>query len=179
MPSHQNSTLLVSIVGEDRLGVISNVTNYLFEIGANLADTAYAMLGKGFEFSCVASFTGLMTVDELKDELQSLEVLKGARITVSTFPFSLERDEKGSISHIIEVMGGDRPGLVARISEVLEGYDANVVRMNSRRLETKSGEIDYRTRFAVFIPEGSAVQCKNALVNTAGSLRLILKVEPV
>ncbi|WP_308910100.1 glycine cleavage system protein R [Pseudokordiimonas caeni] len=173
-----SSNLLISIIGRDRVGVVSAVSSYLFEIGANLADSAYAVLGQGFEFSCVAEFATLTTPEEVQEGLAALELLEGARIAVTSFPFNLTRDDSGTITHVIEVKGGDRPGLVARISEVLVDYDANIVRMNSRRIETEAG-FDYRTRFAVNVPASRATALESALYNTAGSLRLLCVMEPV
>ncbi len=179
MSNVQNTTLLISIAGGDSVGVVASVSGYLFEIGANLADTAYAVLGRGYEFSCVVTFDNVTTVEELQSGLQSLEILSGARMTVTPFPFDLDRDDTGSISHIIEVSAGDRPGLVACVSEVLGDFNANIVRMNSRRVESADGSMQYRTRFAVSIGPSQAVKCKNALANMAGSMRLKLTVEEI
>jgi len=172
-----NDIFLVSIVGRDQVGVVSAVTGYLFETGANLADSAYAVLGEGFEFSCVAEFENDPSQTEIEEGLNSLALLEDGRITVSKFPFQLLRGEAGHITHMVEISGGDRPGLVARISEVLVDYEANIVRMSSRRVATEEG-FDYRTRFAVNISGERFSALENALANTAGSLRLECSVNP-
>ncbi len=178
MKAHTANIFLLSIMGKDRVGVVSAVTNYLFETGANLADSAFAVLGEGFEFSCVAEFGTEVTVAELDDGLTALESLSGARITIAPFPFQLLRTDNANVSHTVEITGGDRPGLVARISEVLVEYGANIVRMNSRRLSTESGT-DYRTRFAISVEDQNIEPLEAALFNTAGSMRLDLTVEAV
>jgi len=178
MKQHIGDTFLVSIIGRDRAGVVSEVTNYLFETGANLADCAYAVLGEGFEFSCVAEFPAGATCDEIETGLKDKELLAEARITVSKFPFELLRGDAGNITHVVEISGGDRPGLVARISEVLVNYDANIVRMSSRRISAVDGGFDYRTRFAINASE-PITALEAALYNTAGSLRLECQVETV
>lgn len=169
-------TFLISIMGRDKVGVVSGVTSYLFETGANLADSAFAVLGEGFEFSCVAEFEAGATADEIENGLNELEALKDARITVSRFPFALLRGETGQITHVVEITGGDRPGLVSRVSDVLVEYGANIVRMSSRRVASGEG-FDYRTRFAVNVEGGRLSALENALSNTAGSMRLDCKVE--
>jgi glycine cleavage system transcriptional repressor len=162
---------LISIMGRDKVGVVSAVSGYLFEIGANLADSAFAVLGEGFEFSSVAEFGAGVDSGEIEAGLAQMEALAGARITVSRFPFELLRGESGHITHVVEITGGDRPGLVARISEVLVQYGANIVRMSSRR-EASADGFNYRTRFAVNVDERRLKALENALSNTAGSLRL-------
>ncbi|WP_020401056.1 glycine cleavage system protein R [Kordiimonas gwangyangensis] len=178
MTTHSTDKYLISIIGRDQRGVVSAVTGYLFEIGANLADSAFAVLGEGFEFSCVAEFTAGADADEVSSGLEALELLDGARITVTSFPFGLARGETAVITHVVDISGGDRPGLVARISEVLMDYDANIVRMSSKRVPTDGG-FDYRTRFAINVGEGRFTALEAALYNTAGSLRLNCGVEVV
>lgn len=51
MPTSQLA--YVSMTGPDRVGLISAVTARLFDLGANLADTNFAVLGTGFEFNAV------------------------------------------------------------------------------------------------------------------------------
>jgi glycine cleavage system transcriptional repressor len=178
LSNQSSSSYLISIIGRDQTGVISAVSGYLFEIGANLADSAFAVLGEAFEFSCVAMFDGEMDTSELESGLAALELLGGARINVTRFNYDLERSESGEITHIVEISGGDRPGLVARISEVLVDYGANIVRMSSRRVPLADGAFDYRTRFAVNVTETRANALDNALVNIAGSLRLACRMDP-
>lgn len=178
MTDSRAGTFLISIIGKDQVGVVSAVTNYLFETGANLADCAYAVLGEGFEFSCVAEFDGGVETDEIEEGLGVIDLLEGARITVSRFPFELVSGEAGTITHTVEISGGDRPGLVARMSEVLVDYGANIVRMSSRRSVGDGGGFDYRTRFAINAA-GPTEALEAALYNTAGSLRLECKMQAV
>lgn len=173
------ASFLISIIGKDQTGVVSSVTGYLFEIGANLADSSFAVLGKAFEFSCVATFDATLDREELENGLANLETLNDARITVTNFHYELERSDSGEITHTVEITGGDRPGLVARISEVLVDYDANIVRMSSRRVPLDDGTFDYRTRFAINLSMDRYQALEAALYNTAGSLRLECRLDPV
>ncbi|WP_262691413.1 glycine cleavage system protein R [Kordiimonas aestuarii] len=178
MTPPSNDKYLISIIGRDQTGVVSSVTGYLFEIGANLADSAFAVLGEAFEFSCVAEFSAGAAVEEVAEGLEGLALLDGARITVTAFPFALSRGNSATITHIVDISGGDRPGLVARISEVLMDYNANIVRMSSKRVPA-GDSFDYRTRFAINVGEGRFSALEAALYNTAGSLRLNCGVEVV
>ncbi|MBL4789329.1 MAG: ACT domain-containing protein [Kordiimonadaceae bacterium] len=173
-----NGTFLISIVGRDTVGVVSMVTNFLFETGANLADTSFAVLGEGFEFSCVAEFGDDTSEAEVAEGLQSLSLVKDAAITVTPFSFELLRGATGVITHVVEITGGDRPGLLARISDVLVEYGANIVRMSSHRVAADGG-YSYRTRFAVNVQNGRVEAVENALSNTAGSMRLNCAVTAV
>lgn len=167
-----SETVLISITGEDAVGLIAKVTGTLYELGANLADTSFSVLGHGFEFTSVSEI-----LDEDTDQAAILEALKAlpelstARIEVQQFHLEPTAAERGIITHRITVRGGDQPGLVARLSEVFIDFHANVIRMNCRRNVTSSGT-EYVTTFAVSIPENRAAHCLSAISNTAGSLRL-------
>jgi len=167
----QQAKYLISIIGLDTVGVVSAVTNFLFEVGANLADSSFAVLGEGFEFSCVAEFDASISLEDVCAGLKAVDLLEDANVSVTRFPFELLRGETGKITHFVEITGGDRPGLVARISEVLVEYGANIVRMSSRRAVSADG-FDYRTRFAVNVEGQRGESLENALSNTAGSMRL-------
>lgn len=158
----------VSMTGPDRVGLISAVTARLFDLGANLADTNFAVLGTGFEFNAVCDLPGELGLDDIAAELRSLPQLAGAEVSVTPFVHAPTQAENARITHIIDVVGGDRPGLVARLTEAFQDYDANIVRMNSTRLPG-AGIADYVTRFEVYIPE-RADACLAAIDNTAQQL---------
>ena len=82
----------------------------------------------------------------------------------------------GKITHRIAISGGDQLGLVARLAEVFKQYEANIVRLEARKLPDAEGGL-YVTRFAVSIPAGQADLCLATVSNTAGSLGLDCQVE--
>jgi len=171
--------ILISIVSPDEVGLIAAITGELFDLGLNLEDASFAVLGSGCEFSCVASLGADMTLAEVEEALDALEPLESAEIKVSPLPFSPAHEETAEITHVVEVEGGDMPGLIARMSEVFSEYGANVVRMNSRLRKGEGGVNCYLTTFAVFMPEGRAETCLAAAHNTAGQLNLDFRSQSV
>ena len=173
MTNDQPFAMLITIVGEDRVGLISAITGYLFEAGANLADTSFAVLGEGFEFSAVAEFQGAEEDPKsIAAGLAKIAGLEDAAIRVVPFRFRLERGSAGRPTHLIHVEGGDRPGLLARMTEVFMDYGVNIVRLTAVRYQRADGGFDYRTYFAVAIPEGREDAVAAAVHNTAGQLGL-------
>lgn len=174
MTARAPTLVLITIVGPDRVGLIAEITGELYDLGANLGDTSFAVLGAGCEFSCVAELPAGVHRAEIEAALARLPAMAGAELRVAAFPFGIDHRETAEVSHVIEVEGGDRPGLVARLSEVFVGFGANVVRMHSRRrAEGESGR--YLTTFAVSIPDERAEACLAAVHNTAGQLNLICR----
>ncbi|RAU22553.1 amino acid-binding protein [Paramagnetospirillum kuznetsovii] len=169
------STVLISVFCPDRTGLVAAIAGRLFEIGANLGDTSFAMLGAGAEFTSVCDIPKDTEAAEVAADLAALPELSGARISVQPFGLDASHGPLGRITHRIVVSGGDRPGLVARLSEVFGQFQANIVRMDAQRIPEQGV---YVTRFSVSIP-ARVDACLATIANTAGELNLSCAVDAV
>jgi glycine cleavage system transcriptional repressor len=165
--------MLLSVFCPDRPGLVADITGRLFEIGANLGDTSFAMLGSGAEFSSVCDLPDDISVAEIERDLAALPGLSAARIAVRPFEMDASHGPLGRITHRVVVSGGDRPGLIARLSEVFGQFQANIVRMDAQRIPEQD---IYITRFSVAIP-ARVDACLATIANTAGELNLSCHVE--
>ena len=164
-------TALISILCEDRPGLIAEVTGLLFDVGINLGDTTFAVLGGGAEFTLVAKLPERLTLEELERDLRALDELKGAKLTVTPFSYRESHDQSARITHRVEITGDDSPGLIARLSEALGAFGANIVRLNSESAPGESGA-SFRLRMAIWVPEDKAAACMATVANTAGQMNL-------
>jgi glycine cleavage system transcriptional repressor len=171
-------TALVSIICEDRTGLVAAIAGRLFDLGANLSDTTFAVLGTGAEFTSVCEVPDSLSLGQLEDELRDLPGLRDAKLSVSPFSYKPVHGPSGHITHRIEIVGPDSPGLIARLSEAFVGYGANIVRLNSERIPG-SGGVDYATRIAVSIPPGREQACLATVGNTAAELKLTCRWDKV
>jgi glycine cleavage system transcriptional repressor len=171
-----SSVVLVSILGVDRVGLVSAVAGLLYEAGVNLRDTTFAALGKGAEFSAVCELPDDVTAEEVRARLSGMPELDGAEIDVRAFGFDPHPGPLGRVTHRIEVSGADQPGLIARLADIFTEFGANIVRLESRKLTDAEGG-GYMARFAVSVPPGRQASCLAAITNTAGSLRLACRVD--
>ena len=167
---------LVSILAQDRVGLVSEIADHLFEAGVNLGDTTFAVLGTGAEFTAVCELPSGLTLEALEQELVQLPSLASAQVRVVPYMFAPQPDETGKVTHRITISGGDQLGLVARLSDVFAQHAANIVRLEARKLpEAEGGQ--YVTRFAVSIPPDRASTCLATVANTAGALGLASHAE--
>ena len=167
---------LVSIIGEDRTGLIASVAGRLFDIGANLGDTTFAVLGSAAEFTAVCELPDGAALDAVERDLKSLPHLAGAKVSVTPFTYGMTHGPAAHITHRIELAGDDSPGLVARLAEAFVGYGANIVRLNSERELGRDG-VHYTTRIAVWIPPAKAQACLATVANTARQMGLSCRWE--
>jgi len=165
------STALISIICEDRPGLIAGVTGLLFDLGINLADTTFAVLGGGAEFTLVGKLPERVSLKELEAELAALPDLKDGKLTVTPFSYRESHGESARITHRIEITGDDSPGLIARLSEAFGAFGANIVRLNSESVPGASGA-RFLLRMAVWVPNDKAAACMATVANTAGQMNL-------
>ncbi len=164
-------SLLIQIFAHDEPGLVSVLSGTLYDLGLNLGDTTFAVLGTGAEFSVVVEEPVPVGMDEIRERLAELPELAGADITVEEFPVEAIHGPSAQITHRIVMHGADQPGLVARLSEVFVDYGANIVRMNAERGVDK-GRPHYIVRFSAWVPEDRAEAFIAALTNTASQMRM-------
>lgn len=159
---------LVSLFCPDRTGLVAEIAGCLFDAGANLGDTTFAVLGSGAEFSAVCEVPDDISRGEIKTALDRLPVLADAQVSVIPFELAPLHGPDGKITHRVTVRGGDRPGLIARLCEVFGEFKANIVRLNSEKMADGS----YVVWFNVSIPLERAKACRATVANTAEGLQL-------
>jgi len=166
----------VSILAQDRVGLVAEIADHLFEAGVNLGDTTFAVLGTGAEFSAVCELPDGLPLETLEQDLVQLPALAAAQVRVVPYMFEPRPDQTGKVTHRITISGGDQLGLVARLSHVFAQYQANIVHLEARKLPDAEGGL-YVTRLAVAIPPDRTSACLATVGNTAGSLGLTSAVE--
>lgn len=160
-------TYLVSIACDDRTGLIAAITGRLFDLGGNLGDTSFAVLGAGAEFTSLVDLPDHLDAASVRAELAALPETKGGTIEVAVYDKPTRHGPLGEVTHIVTVAGGDQPGLIARIAEVFGEFGANVLNMDAG---LESGA--YTMRFAVAIPPAAADKCLATVANTAEGMNL-------
>ncbi len=172
------TTALISILCPDRIGLVAAIAGRLFDLGGNPADTTFAVLGGGAEFTAVCEFPEGVTPDTIEAELRGLPELEDVDVTVSSFDLAPVHGPSGHVTHRITVSGGDCPGLIARLCEVFAQFKANIVRLNAEIIPLP-GNDQYVVNVAVWIPEENARSCLATVANTAGELGLSCRSEEV
>lgn len=165
--------VLITARGQDQVGLIASLTGALFDLGANLEDTSFHSIAGQFDYQASGLFPEGLTTSEIEAALRDIEQLETVDLSVTLTGEAVIQSSDATVTHLISVRGTDRPGLVARISEVLTQYQANIVRMNSHKLD-QAGAPSYATHFSVCVGDAQEKALDNALSNLAGSLRLTL-----
>lgn len=118
---------MVTIVGEDRAGIVSAITSALSEHGCNLGETSMVRLGGNFTIMMmVSSGEG---VSGLENILRPVAHKLGLHLHIDAIHAHLHDHREADVQ--IRVFGADRVGIVAEVTDALARSGLNILDLNS------------------------------------------------
>ena len=128
--SQPASLAAVTVIGNDRTGIVTAVTRVLFEDGCNLEDATSTILSGHFSMMLIVTLPEGITSQRVEERLapiaDELDLVITAR-DVHEAHLGIAKP-----THIISVYGGDRPGIVYRVAEHLSAANVNITDLSSR-----------------------------------------------
>jgi len=145
-----NHSLVMTVIGPDRPGLVESVANVITEHGGNWLESRMSRLG--------GQFAGILRVEypaEKQDTLTAaLKRLEQQQLTVT---IHLDRERTEPLAQklsALEIVGHDRPGIVREISRVLAACNVNVEELSSERASAAmSGEMLFKATAKLNIPK--------------------------
>ena len=122
--------IAVTVVGNDRPGIVSAVARALFEAGCNLEDATSTILRGHFAMMLVVQSPGDVDAPELERRLS--DAARELELVITARPVDVTDAEIAPPTHIVSVYGGDKPGIVFRVAEALGAAGANITDLTSR-----------------------------------------------
>lgn len=118
---------MLTLVGEDRPGIVAQVTAALFTAGCNLGEAAMARLGGNFAVMLMVQYDGT---------LETLRAVVGPVAAELGLHAHLDRIEGHLHRHLIPdvrviVYGADRAGIVAQVTGALHAAGFNILDLQS------------------------------------------------
>src|SRR5258708_37599655 len=104
-----DTVALISVLCEDNPGLIAAITGRLYDIGANLGDTTFAVLGGAAEFTGVCELPASVSLASVGAELSRPPALAHAKLSVTPFGHQPVHAAHAHITHRIAVTGKDNP----------------------------------------------------------------------
>jgi len=166
----------VSVFGRDRPGIVAAVTRVLADAGGNLEDTSMTILRGHFAMMLVVTGPAGSVAGELEARLDPVAERLDLQISVRAVTDEVTAAAGGGARYAAAVYGADRPGLVARVSEVLAALQVNIVDLQTRVV----GDPDpvYAMHFELEVPAGRAAQVEADLRAVAGELGVEVSFHP-
>lgn len=147
----------LTIVGRDRPGIVAQVTEILFDLGCNIADSSCSILGGQFAMILIIAHPTFIDRDSFADAFQPLEE---ADLTVALRVLKpggeIHPDFEGEIC-MLSVYGADRPGIVYRVARVLGDRGINITDLNTKLVGSEQSPI-YVMIIEAILPPGVSEQ---------------------
>jgi glycine cleavage system regulatory protein len=167
------TALVLTIIGDDKPGIVEQLSDHILAAGANWEESRMARLG--------GKFTGLLRVSVDADRADALAAqlrMAPAGLTV-VVERSGERHEPGLRTIRLELLGHDQPGIIRNISRVLADQAVNIEELETDTTSAPmSGDTLFRARASLRVPaDVSLTRLQSTLEELAGELMVDLTLE--
>jgi glycine cleavage system regulatory protein len=170
MPIH----LVLTVIGRDRPGLVSAVSETIAAGGGNWLDTRMARLA--------GQFAGMLLVAIAPDKADAL-VASLRQLEAQGLHFVIEKSEEqtpdAGRTLRLELVGLDRPGIIRDISHVLASQNVNIAELESERVSGSfSGEAMFKAKARLTLPDGLPLEeLRQSLEALAHELMVDLSLE--
>lgn len=164
----------VSVVGKDRTGIVAGISEVLFRLGCNIADSSCTMLAGEFAMILIVSHPRPFSKSKLHDDLKPVCDRLGMSLAVRTLQTDeVYRAESDSEICMISVYGADQPGIVYRVTRELAAIGINIMDLNTKLIGTAEEPV-YVMMLEAGLPVGQTAEGLEMLLE---NLKKELKVE--
>ena len=118
---------MLTLVGKDQTGIVANVSKALFELGCQLGETSMMRLGGNFTMMLMTQYDGELA--QLQTKLAKVADAMHLRLHIDPIEGRLHDHIVPNLQ--ISVHGADRPGIVARVTDLLERHQFNILDLES------------------------------------------------
>jgi len=118
---------MLTLVGEDRPGIVARVTDALFRRGWNLGEASMLRLGGNFTIMMMVQFSG--TTHALQDLVGGVAESLGLQLHIDHIEARLHDHRIPDVR--ITVYGADRAGIVAKVTGVLAEAGLDILERDS------------------------------------------------
>ncbi len=136
-PKTEPAYYAISVVGPDRPGIVAGVSEALFRLGCNIADSSCAMLAGEFAMILIVSHPRPVNqariLETLKPACDALSLTLALR-TLHTGEQTRKTPE-GEICQIT-VYGADQPGIVYKVTNALAARKINIMDLQTKLVGT-------------------------------------------
>ena len=129
--SQKGNYYVISVIGEDRVGLVSEVTQFLFKKGFNIIDIEQTVIH--------SQFTMVLLIQPVRPRFHLNQVKKGLSYLVKKVDMNITiaplHEFKGlrlaetKKPYVLTILGSDRPGVVAAFSSALAQHHCNIERI--------------------------------------------------
>jgi len=123
-----NQSLAITAIGEDRPGIVNELTEFLHNANLNIEDSRMSILGG--EFAIILLVSGdTAAIESVTLQKESLERSLNLNLLIKKTTSKAHSGQQ--ISYNINVEGMDNPGIVHKLTRYLSQHSINIVNMQT------------------------------------------------
>jgi len=127
--------VIFTVLGQDRPGIVADVTEVLYKAGCNIEDSSMTILEGEFAMLLVVSLAPKLSTAELKSKFDSLIKKSNLHINIKNFEENTKRETVPEPkNYVISVIGADKPGIVHHVAKLLALHGANITDVETKRI---------------------------------------------
>ena len=128
----EKDALILLATGSDRPGIVDRISGVIYEEGCNLEDSRMSILGG--EFALIVLVTGHAgCMKRLEGQFETLAREMDLALQVKRTPRPETASEpRQTIPYLLNAVAMDHPGIVHKISRLLNRIGINVARLDTR-----------------------------------------------
>jgi len=150
------SHFALTVVGRDRPGIVSEVTEILFQLGCNIADSSCSILGGQFAMILILSHPELSSKEAFAEAFAPLEERNLSVLVRTLKPGGEKRADLYGEICMISVYGADKPGIVFRVAKILGEHQINITDLNTKLIGSEERPV-YVMMIEAVLPEDKTV----------------------
>ena len=125
--NQKQRTISLSAIGLDSPGLVSRITERVFELGGNIIDVEEHCRRGLFSIFLIITFPGSMdSMDPVIASLKAMEDETGLKVVLGECDKTDACEFPRKENHLVTVLGMDRPGLMAVISGLFLRHNINI-----------------------------------------------------
>ena len=167
-----NSTIIVSVIGPDRPGIVDDLSSLIIDNGGNWLESRMSNLA--------GQFAGILMVEcpaqKYADLCSALEAFEGGGLKIQLAPGKDDAGHEpvGRADIELEITGPDHPGIIHDIAHFLAERDISIAEMDSHCEEgAMSGGYVFHSKIAASIPHSLDIgEVEDSLDDLSGALNV-------
>ena len=154
----KNEFCILRTIGKDRVGIVDDISEVIFQCGCNIEESRMAVLGG--EFAVIMLVSGNDgAIDALKEKADSHSLSGITMELVPTNSPSESETKEDRILYTIESVSFDAPGIVRSVTGLLRTFDINVEDLETETTAAPwTGAPMFHMRVRVSIKRGSSIK---------------------
>lgn len=169
-------SIVLTMIAQDRPGLVQRLSTVLREHGGNWHRSSMSRMAGHF----AGILEGHVSDSELESCIAALQALEGEGVQIVIRPGNLDDISMAGEEYRFELVGNDRPGIMAEITAVLGQRGVNVISLETVvEGASMAGGALFRAYARLLLPKtADAGELARALENLADDLMVDITFEP-